>query len=54
VGTPLTVGDFEPSYRMAPPLGSDNEEILHELGYDEDQIRALCLEGAFGRPADAP
>jgi crotonobetainyl-CoA:carnitine CoA-transferase CaiB-like acyl-CoA transferase len=54
VGTPLTVGDFEPSYRMAPPLGTDNEEILHELGYDEDQIRALCLEGAFGRPADAP
>jgi len=54
VGAPLTVGDFEPSYRMAPALGIDNEEILHELGYDEDQIHALCLEGAFGRPADAP
>jgi crotonobetainyl-CoA:carnitine CoA-transferase CaiB-like acyl-CoA transferase len=49
VGTPLTVGDFQPSYRMAPPLGGDNEEILHELGYDKDQIRAMCLDGAFGK-----
>jgi crotonobetainyl-CoA:carnitine CoA-transferase CaiB-like acyl-CoA transferase len=54
VGTPLTVGNFEPSYRMAPPLGIDNEEILHDLGYDDDQIRTLCQEGACGRAADAP
>lgn len=53
VGTPLTVGNFEPKYRMAPTLGSDNEEILRELGYDDDGIRAMCREGAFGRVTDA-
>jgi crotonobetainyl-CoA:carnitine CoA-transferase CaiB-like acyl-CoA transferase len=53
VGTPLTVGDFEPSYRMAPLLGADNEEILHELGYDDARIHSLCREGAFGTVTDA-
>jgi crotonobetainyl-CoA:carnitine CoA-transferase CaiB-like acyl-CoA transferase len=53
VGTPLTVGDFEPSYRMAPLLGADNEEILHELGYDDARIHSLCQESAFGTVTDA-
>lgn len=53
VGTPLKVGAFQPSYRMAPLLGADNEDILHEFGYDDSQIRTLCLQGTFGRVADA-
>jgi crotonobetainyl-CoA:carnitine CoA-transferase CaiB-like acyl-CoA transferase len=53
VGTPLTVGGFQPTYCMAPPLGRDNAEILHDLGYDDGQIGALHRQGAFGGVADA-
>ena len=53
VATPFKVGAFEPNYRAGPRLGADNEEILHGLGYDADEIDGLSRAGAFGRPSHA-
>jgi crotonobetainyl-CoA:carnitine CoA-transferase CaiB-like acyl-CoA transferase len=32
----------------APTLGQHTDEVLHELGYDDERIAALRAEGAFG------
>jgi crotonobetainyl-CoA:carnitine CoA-transferase CaiB-like acyl-CoA transferase len=32
----------------APTLGQHTDEVLRELGYDDERIAALRAEGAFG------
>lgn len=51
-GTPVILGGFEPTYRAAPMLGEDNLDILRELGYDEELVRGLAADGAFGQDAE--
>lgn len=53
VASPLRLFSFEPiPIRRAPLLGEDSQEVLGELlGYNEERIRALEADGAFGAPA---
>ncbi|GAC1334250.1 MAG: CoA transferase [Chloroflexota bacterium] len=53
IGMPLTLGNFEPTYRPAPALGADTRSILQHLRYTDEQIDDLAREGAFGRAAEA-
>lgn len=48
VGTPFTLGGFEPQYRAGPRLDADRPDLLAELGYDEAAITDLESGGAFG------
>ncbi len=39
---PLTLGGARPGVRSPPPaLGADTRDLLHDLGYQDDQIEAL-------------
>jgi crotonobetainyl-CoA:carnitine CoA-transferase CaiB-like acyl-CoA transferase len=49
-GTPFTLDGFQPEYRPAPALNGDQPRILEELGYGEDERKALATAGAFGSP----
>jgi len=51
LASPVRVGSSdEYSYRRAPLRNEDMDEILHRIiGYDSDQIKSLCSEGAFGK-----
>lgn len=49
IGTPFTLGGFEPEYRAAPRMNADRQAILEELGYDAVEIVGLERAGAFGR-----
>ncbi|WP_338739995.1 CaiB/BaiF CoA-transferase family protein [Haloplanus salilacus] len=45
---PLNYEHAEAGFDGAPPLlGEDTEAILHELGYDDDDVAALRAEGAI-------
>lgn len=47
VSTPVKFGSADPiEHRNAPLLGEHTVELMKELGYTEDQIRAYILEGA--------
>ena len=35
-------------HREPPLLGQHNDELLAELGFDEDEVDALKSRGAFG------
>ena len=48
VGLPLTMGEYQPTYRQGPGLGADLEVVLGDLGYDATMIDRLRAEGAFG------
>ncbi len=37
--------------RLAPRLGENTRELLHELGYEEGRVAALLEEGAIGTPS---
>ena len=45
---PITMSNFVPDYQRAPKLGEHNREILHALGYDDDQIASLRDSGVIG------
>ena len=47
-GMPVTMSNFVPDYQRAPKLGEHNREILHALGYDDDQIASLRDSGVIG------
>ena len=51
VGTPVTLGEFEPEFHAAPPLDRDRLHILEELGYGPHDIADLTDRGAFGHHA---
>ncbi|MET3811262.1 CaiB/BaiF CoA-transferase family protein [Arthrobacter sp. UYEF3] len=47
VGCPVRLTRTPPSVRTAPPmLGQETDEILGELGFNADRIRALHMNGA--------
>jgi crotonobetainyl-CoA:carnitine CoA-transferase CaiB-like acyl-CoA transferase len=47
---PLTLSGQRLPLRSAPPsLGEHSVELLHELGYDDAAIAALCADGVVGR-----
>jgi crotonobetainyl-CoA:carnitine CoA-transferase CaiB-like acyl-CoA transferase len=49
LGTPIRLSDTSSSLRILPPdLGEHSEEILHELGYSDEQIEAFRRQGALG------
>lgn len=48
IGMPFTMSNFVPDYQRAPKLGEHNREILHALGYDDDQIASLRDSGVIG------
>ena len=39
-------------WRPAPSFGENNEEILHELGYDDDQIKSFYDKGVINKDWD--
>ncbi len=48
IRTPLSFSQTPPSIRRPPPLvGEHSEEILHELGYEDDAIAAMHDEGVW-------
>jgi len=51
VGTPFSLGGFQPQYRAAPTLDGDRSAILEELGYSTEEIAGLTAQGAFGQHA---
>jgi crotonobetainyl-CoA:carnitine CoA-transferase CaiB-like acyl-CoA transferase len=51
VGTPFSLGGFQPQYRAAPILDGDRPAILEELGYSTEEIADLTAQGAFGHHA---
>jgi crotonobetainyl-CoA:carnitine CoA-transferase CaiB-like acyl-CoA transferase len=50
VALPLTIDGERVSHRRRPPrLGEHTDEILRDLGYDEEQLIALSAEGVIRR-----
>ncbi len=48
-GFPVKLSDTPATLRMAPPIvGEHNEEVLQELAYSDDRIRALQEAGVVG------
>ena len=47
VRTPIDLEETPlPPYEKAPLLGEDTEDVLKELGYSDDEIKAAIEEGA--------
>lgn len=51
IGSPLRLGEFEPTYVPGPRLDGDRTQILASLGYSEADCARLEQDGAFGSPA---
>lgn len=47
VGCPMKFSSFTPEIKAAPLLGEHNEEILKELGYDDQQIASMRANKAI-------
>ena len=48
-GFPVKLSDTPATLRLPPPtVGEHNEEVLRELNYTDDEIRALQREGVVG------
>ncbi|MCD7952445.1 MAG: formyl-CoA transferase [Synergistaceae bacterium] len=45
IGCPHKFSSFEPEYRPAPLLGENTDEILKEIGYSDEQIKAMRAKG---------
>jgi len=54
LGTPVKLSrtPADTGRKPGPGLGEHTEELLGELGYAEDEIRALLDSGAVAGPAD--
>jgi crotonobetainyl-CoA:carnitine CoA-transferase CaiB-like acyl-CoA transferase len=49
VGSPLNLDGIRPTSRQPPPrLGEHTEEILGELGYSAEEIKAFARQQTFG------
>jgi len=49
LGTPIRLYGTPSSRRLGPPgLGEHTVEVLHELGYDDEEIDRMRCAGAFG------
>jgi crotonobetainyl-CoA:carnitine CoA-transferase CaiB-like acyl-CoA transferase len=42
------MGDFHPIYRCSPKLGNDTDDVLREIGLDNEEIQSLRRSGALG------
>ena len=51
LGTPFTLGGFQPQYCAGPKLNGDQRAILADLGYDAAAIAGLAAARAFGKVA---
>jgi crotonobetainyl-CoA:carnitine CoA-transferase CaiB-like acyl-CoA transferase len=50
IGYPATFSKTPPTYKSAAPLvGEHNDEILHSLGYSEEEINEIKQTGVTGR-----
>jgi formyl-CoA transferase len=53
ISSPIQVhGVTKVPARRAPEIGEHNEEVLHELGFESDQIEGLRVSGAISAPND--
>lgn len=49
IGSPLKFSAGAPEYRhVGAKLGAHTDDVLHEIGYNEEEIRALRAAGLFG------
>lgn len=53
IGPVMKFSGFTPEVKRSPLLGEHSDEVLGELGFDSDTIKALHEKGVIGDPSNA-